>query len=171
MIPHEPESITGRNLQRYGVISAWNKSVAKASAYSAVATAWVSKNWPVVRSKVEPWISAAGVKLGIGYKYVSEAVAPAVEPVRLWIVKTVPPLIAHVKDKLLPLAVSFIKDLSNAMIAVLVEVGKWVQENLLVGNWSVDNLSRIAAESVTNVQSAAGQAVNWITGHVKALTT
>lgn len=164
------ESITGRNLQRYGVIAAWNKSMAKATAYTAVASTWVSKNWPTVRAKVEPWVSAAGVQLAIGYKYVSEAAAPAIEPVRLWLGKTIPPLIAHVRDKLLPLAVSFVKDFSNAVIAVLIEVGRWIQENLLVGNFSLDNLSRIAADSVNHLHSLTGHAVNWITGHVKALT-
>lgn len=119
---------------------------------------------------MDPWISFAAVKVGIVYKYVCDLLAPAIEPVRVWAGKTIPPLVDRVKDKLLPLLVSFVKDFSNAVIAVTIELGKWVQENVLVGNFSLENLSRLAADSVTSIHSATGHAVSWFTGHVRALT-
>lgn len=167
---HPSESITGRNLQRYGIISAWNKSLAKVTTYSTIATSWISKNWPILRAKIDPVISFAAVKLGIAYTYASELIAPAIAPVRQWAIRTIPPLVDHVKDKLIPLVVNFLKDFSNAVLAVIIELGKWVQENVLVGNFSIENLSKVAADSISHVHTVTGQAVSWITGQVKALT-
>lgn len=157
-------------MHKYGVVSAWNRSLAKATAYSAVATTWMSKNYPVFRSKIDPWISLASSKLLIAFRFLSDLTAPAVEPVRAWLAKTIPPYLDHVRDSLVPLLISFTKDFTNAVLAVFLELGRWVQENVLVGNWSLDKISEAAADVAVRIQSASGHAASWFSKQVRALT-
>ena len=163
-------------MEKYGLINSWKKSLATVTTYSAGATAWFNKNVPVYWSKIDPWLKYATTNLSIAYNSLIKLLSPVlewfvvtVEPVRRWIVKTVPPYIETAKRKVLPLVVSFAKDFTNAVVALFIELGKWVQDNILVGNFSVDSLTKLAADLVLKIQSATGNTVTWLSDRVAAI--
>ena len=151
------------------MISVWNKSLAKATTYTAIASAWISKHGPIYWSKVEPWLSAGIAKAQIGLRTAADAAAPVLDPAKAWLSRTIPPIVDHIRDKLLPVVYNFARDFSAAVVAVLIEFGRWIQEHLLTGSWSLENLSTSASSLVSSVHSSVGQAAAWLSGQVRAL--
>ena len=126
---------------------------------------------------MDPWITYSGAQIAAAYKYTSDILSPAlgpvIAPIKLWLSEKIPPMIQYASqkaDKVIPLVIGFTKDFTNAVIAVILELGKWVQENILTGSLSLDNLSKLAANSVSSIQSNIGHAVTWVSGKVQSLT-
>jgi len=167
-------SVTGNTLQRYGVIDTWNKSLAAATVYSNAIIAWSSKNLPIYYAKVDqvigPYLKIAKEYAWSGWSFVWETLLP----VRKWAERDIQPhvirAIEYLNTKVIPLVFAFIRDFERAVRAVAFEAGVWIQENVLTGSLSIDNLSKLASNSLESVQLYSQQVISWISSRAKQLT-
>lgn len=130
----------------------------------------MSKNAPIyyqiTQKYVAPYLKTAREQIEIASIYLWQVLLP----VRQWVSTNIPPLVKTIQEKILPAVVSFVNDFSLAVVAVLVEFGKWVQTNVLTGSLSPENLSRVSGDAISKVQVATGDIVSWISRQVQALT-
>lgn len=164
------ESITGQTLAKYGVLDFADQLLVDLNRYTQIGKAWASKNVPIYYQAtvkfVSPYYKTARDQLEAAFLYLWQPLLP----VRQWAMTNIPPLIKHVQEKYVPAIITFVNDFSLAVVAILVEMGKWIQANVLTGSLSPENLYRVSGDALSKVQVATGDIVSWISRQYQALT-
>ena len=157
-------------MAKYGVIDFAEQLLIDLNRYAEISKSWAFKNLPVyyqsTQKFVSPYFETARRQIEFLVVYLWQVLLP----IRQWASTNIPPLIKTVEEKVLPAVITFINDFSLAVVAILVEFGKWIQNNVFTGSLSPENLSRVSGDAVSKVQVATGDIVSWISRQYQALT-
>lgn len=162
--------MTGQTLAKYGVIDIWNRWLSTATLYGNQAYAWMNKTFPGYWGHVDrvigPYIKIVRQKAFIAWTFIWDSLLP----VREWVNQVLPPIFNRIQKEFLPVVFAFFKSFYEAVRAVAIEFGIWVQENVLTGSLSTENISKFASESVNRLHSSTQNFVTWISKQAAALT-
>jgi hypothetical protein len=165
------KSETGKFLKESGALKVWRQSVNRATQVSNQVRKWISDHAPAYFQKINktvgPWIQLFWERLGEGLVYLWEAAKPA----RVWFSKTVPPILETISDYYVPRLVAAAGEVSSFVRKYLVDVGIWLQQNVFVGSFSVENLQKLAVNGIETIQDYAAQVYRWGYQQYSAITS
>jgi len=162
------KSVTGRVLKDYGVLAAWNQSRARANVYYKQSRNWINKNGPVYYAKVDkvigPYVAIIKEKVLLGLGIVWDALLP----LRQWTNKTLPPIWDNINRNYVPKLVEIANRSIHALQLILIDIGLWIQTNVLTGSLSVENLQKLLVTYTTKAQESASDAYMWVAKRLQA---
>jgi len=175
------KSFTGNLLKRTGTLPVVEQAYNKIETYSLITYSWLSVNIPVywksVSAVLSPYLNIFWAKFTEVMLYLWNST----EVLRVWINKTIPPILETITDEYVPKVLSIFWQLTthlqtyfNIFWSFILKnsllVSDWLQTNVLTGSLAPENIQKVLIHAINAFQTYMSDAYHWTATQFKALT-